>query len=252
MGFAATVVVNALANALPINDITTGELSDLYPNLFVPAGLTFSIWAVIYLLLGIFAVYQFAAAIRGREAAACLERVGALFVLASAANISWILAWHHRRIGISVFLMLVLLGALLWAYLRLGIARSAAGPAERYLVHLPFSVYLGWITVATIANVTALLVDRGWNRLGAGEPFWAVVMIAAAVVITLLVLFTRKDIFYSLVVAWALLGIVLKRLSADPEPVRSVVVAAGLGLAVVCTGVLVQAVLGAAARRPVY
>jgi hypothetical protein len=252
LGFALTIVLNALANALPINGRTTGELSARYPNLFVPAGLTFSIWGPIYLLLAVFTVYQLVMAARAQAIGVLLDRIGPLFVIASGANIGWIFAWHYRLVGVSLLFMLLLLVALLALYLRLRVGVSDAAPRERYLVHLPFSVYLGWITVATIANVTALLVDLGWNRFGAGEAFWTVAVIAVGTAIALGVLFSRRDVFYSLVVVWALIGIALKRSTADPEPVRSVVVAAVAGLAVISLGVLAQIVRRAVGRGGVY
>ena len=252
VGFLGTVVVNALANALPINGITTGELSDLYPNLFVPAGLTFSIWGLIYLLLAIFAVYQLVASLRPGAPAGFLDRIGPLFVISCGANIGWIFAWHYRLVGVSLLLMLLLLGSLLGLYLRLRVGVSDAPARERYLVHLPFSVYLGWITVATIANVTALLVDAGWNRFGAGEVFWTVAVIAVAAGITLGVLFSRRDAFYALVVVWALIGIVIKRTSVDPQAGRGVVVAALVCLAVVSLGIVAQIIRRALRRGGVY
>jgi hypothetical protein len=252
VGFVGTVVVNGLANALPINNITTGELSDLYPNLFVPAGLTFSIWGVIYLLLAIFAVYQLVASLRAPGPGDFLGRIGPLFVIASGANVGWIFAWHYRLVGISLLLMLILLAALLGLYLRLRVGLAGAPGRERYLVHLPFSIYLGWITVATIANVTALLVDVGWSRFGAGEAFWTVAVIAVAAAITLGVLFSRRDIFYSLVVVWALIGIVIKRTSVDGQPVRSVVTAALVALVVVALGIIAQIIRRALGRGGAY
>jgi hypothetical protein len=213
VAFLATITVNALANALPINGKTTGELSALYPNLFVPAGMTFSIWGLIYLLLAVFIVYQLVTA--GQNAAGFLQKIGPLFVLASAANICWIFLWHHQRVAASLVAMLVLLASLLALYLRLGIGASASSWRERLLVHLPFSIYLGWITVATIANVTVLLVHVGWDRFGASEELWTIIVLVIAAAITLAVLFTRSDLFYALVIIWAFLGILLKRLAVD-------------------------------------
>jgi hypothetical protein len=222
VAFLATVATNAMANALPINGKTTGELSDLYPNLFVPAGLTFSIWGLIYLLLAIFAIYQIAAPIR--SCAEFLQRIGPFFIVASAANIGWIFLWHYQRVGASLVLMLVLLASLLAAYLRLGIGVQAAPWRERLLVHLPFSVYLGWITVATIANVTVLLVHIGWNRFGASQELWTVLVLIVAALITLAVLFTRNDLFYALAILWAFLGILIKRQALDSPPSRAIIV----------------------------
>ncbi len=248
LGFLGTVVVNALAVILPINNITTGELSDLYPNLFVPAGLTFAIWGLIYVLLGIFVIYPLIPSVR-RDAQKIdfVQRIGPLFFISCLANIGWIFAWHYQVLPLSLVLMLVLLGCLLAIYLRLNVGKSEAPKAKKYLVHLPFSVYLGWITIATIANVTALMVDINWNAGGLGEQFWAVAVIIVGIAIALSILFTRKDIFYCLVVDWAILGILLKRLSPTAEPAQSVVIVTIVGLVLITGGIIAQAI-----RKKVY
>jgi hypothetical protein len=238
IAFLATITVNALANILPINGKTTGELSDLYPNLFVPAGLTFSIWGLIYLLLAVFTVYQLVTA--GQNVAGFLQKIGPLFVLSSAANICWIFLWHHQRVSASVVAMLVLLASLLALYLRLGIGVSASSWRERLLVHLPFSIYLGWITVATVANITALLVHTGWTRFGASEELWTVVVLVVAAGITLAVLFSRNDLFYSLVILWAFLGILLKRLAVDSPPSRAIVITLAVSMAAIALVLLIR------------
>ena len=247
LGFLGVVIVNALAVTLPINNKTTGELSDQYPNLFVPAGLTFSIWGVIYILLAIFVIYGLVVAIRkDSEKASFIENIGILFFISCLANIGWIFAWHYEILPLSLVLMVILLGSLITIYLRLRIGKLDSTRIEKYLVHLPFSVYLGWITIATIANVTALLVDINWNTFGLGEPFWAVAVIIVGIAIALSILLTRKDIFYCLVVDWALLGILLKRL-ADSTPVQSVIVTVIIGMVLITIGIIVQMV-----RKKVY
>ncbi len=248
LGFLGVIIVNGLANALPINNKTTGELSDQYPNLFVPAGLTFSIWGVIYLLLAIFVIYQLIAAVRkDTEISSSFERIGVFFFISCMANIGWVFAWHYEILPLSLVLMLLLLGCLITIYLRLSIGKSDSTKTEKYLIHLPFSIYIGWITIATIANVTALLVDANWNTFGLGEQFWAVAVIAVGIAIALSVLFTRKDIFYCLVVDWALLGILIKRLTVETIPDQSVIVVTIVGLVLVTVGIIVQIV-----RRKVY
>ncbi|MFC2003117.1 hypothetical protein ACFLV4_04145 [Chloroflexota bacterium] len=247
IGFLGTVAVNGLANALPLNNKTTGELSDQYPNLFVPAGLTFSIWGVIYILLVIFVIYGLIISVKNNtQKTAFIENIGILFFISSLANIGWIFAWHYEILPLSLVLMLVILGSLITIYLRLHIGKSDSSSSEKYLVHLPFSVYLGWITIATIANVTAVLVDINWNTFGLGEQFWAVAVIIVGIAIALSVLFTRKDIFYCLVVDWALLGILLKRL-ADSTPVQSVIIISIIGMVLVSIGIIAQIV-----RKKVY
>jgi hypothetical protein len=248
VGFIGTVVVNALATTLPINNITTGALSDLYPNLFVPTGLTFAVWGLIYILLAVFVVYQLLPSVRrDAQKAGFIQRIGPLFFISCIANIGWIYAWHYKIVPLSLVLMLILLGSLLAIYLRLNVGKSEAPKAEKFSVHLPFSVYLGWITIATIANVTALLVNINWNAWGLGEQFWAVAVIIVGIAIALSVLFTRKDIFYCLVVDWALLGILLKRLSDTTIPGQNVIIVTIVGLALLTGGVITQLV-----RRKVY
>lgn len=248
LGFLGTVIVNWLANALPLNNITTGAVSDLYQNLFTPAGLTFAIWGLIYVLLAIFVIYQLLPSVRrDPQKADFVQRIGPFFFISCLANMGWIFAWHYQNIALSLVLMLVLLGCLLMIYLRLNIGATEATKPGKYLVHLPFSVYLGWITIATIANVAALLVDLNWGTFGLGEQFWAVTVIIVGIAIALSVIFTRKDIYYGLVVDWALLGILLQRLSVTTVPDQSVVAVAIAGLALITAGVVVQVV-----RRQTY
>jgi hypothetical protein len=247
IGFLGTIVVNGLANALPINNKTIGELSNKYPNLFVPAGLTFSIWGLIYILLAIFVIYQ--VIVTAKKDAAGLyvfKKIGYLFFISSLLNIGWIFAWQYEIVPLSLVIMLLLLGCLLAIYMRLGVGKRGPTTNEQYLTHLPFSVYLGWITIATIANVTAFLVSVNWNRFGLSEQFWAVAVIVVGIAITLSVLFRRQDIYYCLVVDWALLGILIKRL-ADSVPVQSVVVVTIVGLVLVTGGIVAQLV-----RKKVY
>jgi hypothetical protein len=159
----------------------------------------------------------------------------------------WIFAWHYQIVSLSLVIMLILLACLLAIYLRLNIGKSEATNNEKYMVHLPFSIYLGWITIATIANVTALLVDIHWNNFGLGEQFWAVLVIAVGIAIALAVLFTRRDIFYCLVVDWALLGILLKRLALPEVPAQSVIIVTIIGLVLVSAGIITQLI-----RKNVY
>jgi len=224
--FAATFI-NIVAEIIPLNGITTAQISDSLPNLFVPAGLTFSIWGVIYILTGLFAVYQF----RG-YAADLVRKISYWFVIGSAANFAWIILWHYLVIPVSLVAMLVLFLSLMIIYLRLGHYNSFS--KENLIMRVPFSVYLGWITVATIANVTALLVSVSWDAFGIPQSIWAILVIAVAIIICLAVLFTRKDIPYSLVIDWALLGILLKRIGDE----LSVAATSAIGVIVISIAIL--------------
>jgi len=239
--FIGTVVVNALANALPIAGKTTGELSDLYPNLFVPSGLTFSIWGLIYILLGAFTVFQMRDIFnRGKKDMPFLSKAGPLFLLSSAANVGWIFAWHDEQVLLSLCIMLVLLGSLLAIYIRLNIGQGNRTGAEKAFVHVPFSVYLGWISVATVANITVFLVDAGWGRFGLSEVFWTVLVLAVVTVITLLVLTLRSDVGYGLVILWAFAGIMIKRLTVDTVIILPVFITLMVTMALIFIGVVVR------------
>jgi benzodiazapine receptor len=208
----SVILVNGAANALPLNGQTTGEISDRFDVYFVPAGYVFSIWGLIYLGLIAYAVYQ---ALPAQAENPSLRSIGYLFVLSCVANIVWLFLWHYEFFPLSVVAMLALLGLLIVIYLRLDIGRSAVPAAMQWSVHVPFSIYLGWITVATIANVTALLDYWNWSGWGISPEAWTVIMLAAAVVIGGAVSLTRGDVAYAAVLIWAFVGIAVKH-SATP------------------------------------
>jgi hypothetical protein len=237
LSFIAVLIFNSLASIIPLGGLNTGERSDLYPNLFVPAGLTFSIWGLIYLLLALFVTYSFF------SKDSFMKKIGPLFLFSSLANICWILSWQYGHIVLSLFCMLIILVTLIGIYQSLNIGQTHTSKKERYMVHLPFSVYFGWITVATIANVTALLVDINWNRFGLSESFWTVTVIIVAIILGLILLFLRNDIAYALVIDWALLGILIKRLSTGQSTsVQVVINTVIVGLVLISSGVLIQTV----------
>lgn len=211
IGFILVITLNALANALPINGMTTGELSDLYPNLFVPAGFTFSIWGVIYLLLLAFTIYQARSLWSKTADDQIVQIVGIWFFVSCLANASWIVVWHYQQVLLSFFIMLVILTSLIMIYRRLNTGTKTINRSTKYLAHLPFSVYLGWITVATIANVTTLLVNYGLSGFLLGETIWTAIMITIAVAMGIYFLWKQKDVPYALVIIWALYGITAVR-----------------------------------------
>lgn len=242
LSLAGVLVVNALSNLLPINGYTAAELSNLYPNLFVPAGITFSIWGVIYLLLIAFCLYQF---FGGDKLA---ERVGWLFPLSCVGNVGWLLAWHYRLVGLSVVVMVALLVTLILIYFRLGIALRADGAAERLFGHIPFGVYTGWICVALIANVTAFLVHVGWSGFGLPDAVWALVMILLAGGLGSAIVILRRDIPLGVVFIWTFIGILIKRSAAAGGGAEAAAEAAGVieaaivGIVVVATAIVLDVV----------
>jgi hypothetical protein len=202
-----TLVVNGLANALPLNGLNTGEISDRFQVYFVPAGYVFSIWGVIYLGLIAFAIFQ---ALPSQRENPRLRAAGWWISLGGLANSAWIFLWHYEQFPLTLAAMLVLLATLIVTYLGLGIGRTAVPAAERWAATLPFSIYLGWITVATVANVTSLLDFLKWDRFGITPEIWMGIVLAAVLVIAVLMNFTRRDVAFAAVILWALAGISVK------------------------------------------
>ncbi len=213
LAFAIVILVNYLATALPIGGQTTGEISDKYPSLFTPAGFTFSIWGLIYLALLAFVIYQALPAQRDNLRIASISN---LFKISCAANTLWIFAWHYDLLIPSIFLMMGIWFSLIHIYKKLDNARQPFFTTKALLLNFPFSVYTGWITVAFIANLSAIQTNMGWDELGLDAITWTLIKLAIAGAAGALVLFTRKDIAYVLVIAWAAFGISVKQAST-PE-----------------------------------
>ncbi|MCU0377803.1 MAG: tryptophan-rich sensory protein [Bacteroidales bacterium] len=215
--FIAMIVMNYLANALPLNNKTTGQLSDSLPNLFVPAGVTFSIWGIIYLLLLAFCLVQFTA-----SGQAALSQIGWLFGISCLFNALWIVTWHYGRLPLSLIVMLGLLVSLI--LINIAIREMPFG-----LIKAAFGIYLGWICIATIANVTGLLVHINWNGFGISEETWTIIMIAAGTLIAAVTVWQLSNPFIGLSVVWAFAGIMIKR----QEDYPAIFIAAAVGMAIV-------------------
>ena len=209
VAFALTVLVNGLAGSTTIlGGKLTAQVSDANPTLITPAGYVFSIWGIIYVLLGVFVVFQALPSQAGKD---YHKRIGWLFVLSSLLNIAWLFLWQFEYLSLSVVLMFLLLASLIAIYLRVKIGKSTVPLREKLAVHTPFSVYLGWITIASIANVAVTLVSVGWDGFGISQETWATLIIIVALLITVLVVALRKDLAFGLVIIWALVGIAVKQ-----------------------------------------
>ena len=209
------IATNAAANALPLNGRRTGDVSDTYPSLFTPAGVTFSIWGVIYLLLGAHVLYQLGL-FRDRPDTAAdtalLNRVGVLFALSSLINTAWIFAWHYDLIPLSAVLLIAILVCL--ALIVSTVRRSNPTGRQRAFIGVPFSVYFGWSTVAVVANITVLLVYWHWDGFGLPESTWAVIIVLVAMLIGTATMLRNRDVAYGPVLIWAYLGILIRQTSA--------------------------------------
>ncbi len=219
VAFVATIIVNGMAgSSAALNGQVTGDVANRYigRNLWLPAGYVFAIWGLIYVGLIAYAIYQ---SLPSQRANPRLRAIGWAFVVSCLANIVWLFFFQYSSnpdpngspntllLILSVVAMLVLLGALIWIYLALRAGNPTISRGERWAVRLPFSIYLGWITVATIANISHVLVASGWTGQPLPSLLWLIIMYIAALAIAALVAFTQRDVAYLLVLAWAFAGI---------------------------------------------
>ena len=211
----ATFIFNILVNVLPLNGVNTGQVSDSYPSLFTPQGYVFAIWGAIYTLQIIFMVYQVRASQRKES---YLGQISFLYLLAGLVNILWLVNFHYSYGVPSLFIVTplpiaLLLVVLLLTYVRLGIGKKEVSRNQKLAVHLPVSVYVGWISLANIADIAPTL-----NILIPGIPLdtqalWTALVVIVALLITLLMLILRRDFAFGLVVIWATIGIALKQIA---------------------------------------
>lgn len=241
--FLLMLAVNAMASIpstspnsiVPLGGKLTGAISDSYKVVFVPAGYVFSIWGVIYLGLLAFTIYH---SLPSQRANPALRQIGWLAVLSNVLNGVWIVLWQFMHLYWTVPVMLGLLAVLMVIYIRLKIGKERPTRAQSWLVNLPFSIYFGWITIATIANITDFVyvankLQLHWAILSdPNAEIWAIVLLAVGVVIAALMAFTRRDVSYLVVLIWAFAGIGQKWLSAGTHTpvVIAAFIAAGLVL----------------------
>lgn len=221
-----------MAVNLPIWWMTTGDLSDLYPNLFTPAWLTFSIWGLIYLALTWFVIRQIVDLYK-KNSIAITKKIWIWFLLSCLINMWWIFAWHYKVVWLSVVIMILFLLVLIVISNKIQIWKKLWNRWDKLLVQIPFSLYLGWISVATIANMSAWLVNTWWTMRWMSDIFWTLVVIIVAALLALISLYKKYNIIFALVVVRAFVGIIIKRIDVDPIYAKSIIWTLGLCIAVI-------------------
>ncbi|HUV16548.1 MAG TPA: hypothetical protein VMW28_08320 [Pelolinea sp.] len=219
-----TIILNVLANALPFNGQGTGEISDRFSILFVPAGYVFSIWGLIYIGMILFTAYQ---ALNSQRENSLIDKIAPAYWIANMANNVWLFLWHWEFFPLTLIAMLTILVSLISLYRQFDKTDSPLTPSEVWLVKIPFSIYLGWISVATIANISQVLFFTGWNGFGLSPEIWTVIMLAVGAGLGILMLLRERDFAYSAVLIWAFIGIAAKQ-ADNPIIVYSAWTAAGL------------------------
>lgn len=230
LAFIVMIVVNTLSVTLPLGGISIGELSALYPNPFTPAAMTFSIWSVIYLFLFIFSTYPLLLLFWKKKIPVRIRHIGYWYSLSCMLNALWVCAWQYRFVGTSVVIMIALLLVLIHIYQSIR-KESTMRAFDRWIIFPAFSLYLGWISVATIANITAWTVHIGWSGWGLSQIAWTNIMIVVATLLGTAIYARFRDIICNLVIIWALYGIMTKRVALDPIEFGSIVLTTQLCMA---------------------
>jgi hypothetical protein len=242
--FLLTVAINGAANALPINGLRTAEISDRFSVFVIPAGYVFSIWGLIYLLLGAYTVWQ--ALPRNREDGT-LRSLGYLPALTGVLNAAWVLLWHYEVFALTVPVMVGLLVTLIAIHLRLWARRETLHGTAYWTVRAPWSVYLGWITVATIANIAQSLAAFGFDGFGIEPALIAAVVLLVGLAIAVRFVTQFRDVAYGLVITWAYAGVAVKE--QDTVLVAGVAAVGALLVAVLAVRAFVQGRTGGSGHR---
>lgn len=235
LAFVAVILINYLAVQLPIWWMTTGQLADLYPNLFTPAGLTFSIWGLIYLTVFGFVVWQLVDLFK-KKSRWITRKVWIRFLLSCIANVGWIFAWHYQQVTLSLLIMVLFLVILIVLSYKVSLGKKLWSRWDKLFVQVPFSLYLWRISVATIANTAAVLVHLQRTMRSMSPVFWTILVIIVATLLALLALWKKYNVIFALVVIWAFIGIIIKTLWAEIVYTQIVWVL-GACIAVIATGI---------------
>jgi hypothetical protein len=237
-----------------INQQDVGQVSDAYDSVFTPAGITFAIWGVIYTALLFFCGYHIRMAFKQKDIHPANEnvlRMGPWFVLNNIGAAAWLIVWTKGLITASMGLIIFQLLTLIIIHLKLNIHDPNSKTDSKIFTQFPLSIYFAWLTIATIANISVYLLASGWKGFGLEySPIeWTRIMIGVAVFLTTLIVFARRNVFFGLVIIWALYGIILKRESINPTTYAEVIKTAWIGLGIVASSCIIQFLQNITAKK---
>lgn len=243
--------VNVLANSLPIGYGNTGAISEKYQNLFTPAPVTFFIWAIIYVLLSIFIIYQLGLFGDQTMAKFMISLIGPWFIVSCILNIGWIFSWHYDKIWLSLIIMLALLCSLIILTIKISpnTIEQVSGRTDINLLSglsiYAFDIYLGWISAATIANVSVFLVSINWNKFGLSDQLWTIVALLAGALIGVLFIVISRKYMSALAIIWAYCGILIKHISSSyyGGQYPAIIAVAIIGIIVIVSAAAIKLIL---------
>jgi hypothetical protein len=229
LAFGLMLAANILAKLIPLNGITMGALSDNYPTLITPADSFFRVWFLIFALMLVYVIYQLELFRRQEVLPSKISGyIRDFFILSCLCNAGWIFAWHYRYIALSLALIIAILLCL--SVINRYVYSEELSLSENLFMRIPFSIYFGWITVATIMNLSVLSISVGWKGFGIPFNYWAIVAILVILIITSIHTYKNKSVAYVFAVMWAIIGILVEHSSKDgyngqyPELIITVII----------------------------
>lgn len=245
--FVFMILINILANIIPLGHGNTGAISAKYPNLFTPAPVTFAIWGVIYILVAFFIVYQLDIFNTQMYEQRLIDFIGPWFIISCIMNIGWLFSWHYESLGISMAFMLGLLFSLIMIVTNFSffidtIADTSSTSFIERLSYSAFNIYLGWITAATIANASVLLVKIRWDRFGMSETAITNIVLAVGALLGVLFIIFGQRYMASAAIIWAYCGILIKHISQSGYggEYPSIILVTGICIVSILSAVLIS------------
>ncbi len=223
--------VNVWSNLFPMNGLTIGEISNtLFAGVkIIPANYAFAIWGLIYLGLFGLGIYQFLPSQRNNPR---LQDLGYFLVIACVAQIIWVWVFLARLFLPSLIAMAGILLALIAGYLAVNTTEERVSKWERWFVNATLSIYLAWISVATIVNVAIFLESVTWDGWGIAPEIWTATLLVVAGLIAILMRINYQETAFPLVFLWAFLAIAVRQFN-EPLIVLTVL---GVGLTISLVG----------------
>ncbi|MEO5909866.1 MAG: hypothetical protein ABIP95_03215 [Pelobium sp.] len=205
---------------------TNADVSNKYDTVFTPAGITFAIWGVIYLSLFGFTIYHLIKAYKDdihSEASQAVLKIGNLFILNNIATTFWVFAFTYEYLFLSMVLIIIQLITLLLIFINLNLWDLNKGFYHKLFTQFPLSIYFAWLCVATVANISVFLVSVGWDGFGISDRNWAITLIIIVLLLAVYIIHFKRNVYFGLVILWAIYGIYLKRMQLDEELYSSVI-----------------------------
>ena len=243
--FLAAFSVSTLSQFKVFNNQNNAEISAKYDTMFTPAGITFSIWGLIYFSLFSFVIYHLVKAYKEQqnsEANVALEKMGYFFTLNNLATLLWVFAFLFERIGLSLILIVIQLLTLIKIIIDLKIYDLYKSFNSRVFTQLPISIYFAWICIATMANISVYLVSIGWDG-GLSPRTWTAILVWAAVALSIFMSIVKKNPYFGLVVMWALYGIQLKFKAIDASSFYNLIISVWVAFAIVGFATLIRFII---------